>query len=320
MTMGVWIVQLIYYQWRLIKGTTAAMVLDSISKSANSAVHHQNDRAQSRKRDRKTAGLSFEAAASVTSSGDHTVVGSVAAAPPPPPSLSHDAPCIRDLSSPPSPKMPRLGMYDTYQPWVLQTYGDSAKTKTITKNKYQRILQILRGDYIDNETSKFKLWVKGRGFRIGTPPGYFQNVEGGAREAVGGLSVVGGQQQTGGVDYSPDKDPRPDIFVQTGTVKVRFILNTLAWSYYWASVSLAYLKVECFMTFYLTLAYIYECHVFTEGSTFIESYICFINTIFTCVRSRFENIWIWIYSWRKSVYDSFGTTILPLNSIYCMCP
>lgn len=207
------------------------MVLDSISKPANNAVHQQNDRAQSRKRDRKTAGLSFEAAAAVTSSVDHSVVGSVAAAPPPS-SLAHDVPIIRDLSSPPSAKMPRLGMYDTYQPWVLQTYGDSAKTKTITKNKYQRILQILRGDYIDNETSKFKLWVKGRGFRIGTPPGYLQSVDGGAREAVGGggLSIVGGQQ-TAGVDYSPDKDPRPDIFVQTGTVKVRFILNTFAISF-----------------------------------------------------------------------------------------
>lgn len=78
---------------------------------------------------------------------------------------------------PPPTKMSRLGMYETYQPWVLQTYGDSAKTKTITRNKYQRILQILRGDYVDNETSKFKLWVKGRGFRIGPPPGYLSGVE-----------------------------------------------------------------------------------------------------------------------------------------------
>ncbi|CAL4175720.1 unnamed protein product, partial [Meganyctiphanes norvegica] len=77
-----------------------------------------------------------------------------------------------DLRPSPPIKMTRLGMYDTYQPWVLQTYGDSAKTKTITRNKYQRILQILRGDYVDNETSKFKLWCKGRGFRIGPPPGY----------------------------------------------------------------------------------------------------------------------------------------------------
>ncbi|KAA0197160.1 hypothetical protein HAZT_HAZT001351 [Hyalella azteca] len=166
---------------------------------------------QSRKRDRKTAGLSYEAAASVTSSSDHIPLGSVSTSPI---ALSKDAQQIRDLSSPP-PKLPRIGMHDTYQPWVLQTYGDSAKTKTITKNKYQRILQILRGDYIDNETSKFKLWVKGRGFRIGVPPGYVHGVEGG--EVMGGLpSVVGGQT---GVDYSPDKDPRPDIFVQTGTVK-----------------------------------------------------------------------------------------------------
>ncbi|CAL4241622.1 unnamed protein product, partial [Meganyctiphanes norvegica] len=77
-----------------------------------------------------------------------------------------------DVRPSPPIKMTRLGMYETYQPWVLQTYGDSAKTKTITRNKYQRILQILRGDYVDNETSKFKLWCKGRGFKIGPPAGY----------------------------------------------------------------------------------------------------------------------------------------------------
>ena len=112
----------------------------------------------------------------------------------------------------PTLKPPNMNMFDTYQPWVLQTYGDTAKTKTITRNKYQRILQILRGDYIDNETSKFKLWVKGRGFRIGPPPGYFHP---GVIEP--GMTPV----NQPGVDYNPDKDPCPDIYVQTGTIKVK---------------------------------------------------------------------------------------------------
>lgn len=115
---------------------------------------------------------------------------------------------------PPPAKLSRLGMYETYQPWVLQTYGDSAKTKTITRNKYQRILQILRGDYVDNETSKFKLWVKGRGFRIGPPPGY---LNGGADDPILLTQITSPQS----LDYNPDKDPYPDIYVQTGTVKVR---------------------------------------------------------------------------------------------------
>ena len=33
----------------------------------------------------------------------------------------------------------RQEMLDLFQPWVLNTYGDSAKTKTITLRKAQRI-------------------------------------------------------------------------------------------------------------------------------------------------------------------------------------
>ncbi|XP_068229064.1 uncharacterized protein [Palaemon carinicauda] len=127
---------------------------------------------------------------------------------------------------PPPTKMSRLGMYETYQPWVLQTYGDSAKTKTITRNKYQRILQILRGDYVDNETSKFKLWVKGRGFRIGPPPG-FVGSGGGVDDPLKdplkeplGITQLSSSGTPAAIDYNPDKDPFPDIYVQTGTIKV----------------------------------------------------------------------------------------------------
>ena len=156
---------------------------------------------KSRKRDRRTAELSYDPGSTPGAEmgvGVGVVMGPVGGG-----SVDH----IR----PPPMKMSRLGMFETYQPWVLQTYGDTAKTKTITKNKYQRILQILRGDFIDNETSKFKLWVKGRGFRIGPPPGYFH--PGVLDPAMNALSQPG-------VDYSPEKDPCPDIYVQTGTIKV----------------------------------------------------------------------------------------------------
>lgn len=60
-----------------------------------------------------------------------------------------------------------------YQPWVIQTYGDLAKTKTITLRKYARILRTLRGEECNSsDSSKFRFWVKAKGFHLGKPPGY----------------------------------------------------------------------------------------------------------------------------------------------------
>ena len=158
----------------------------------------QQDRS-CRKRDRRTAGLPpLEAPGE---SSDLTMTGTI----------GHETP-LGEIQ-PSLPKAARLGMYDTYQPWVLQTYGDQAKTKTITRNKFHRILQILRGEFIDNESSKFKLWVKGRGFRIGPPPGYYQ------------LPMTENNAVQRIIDYSPNKDAYPDIYVQTGTVKVNEIYS-----------------------------------------------------------------------------------------------
>lgn len=68
---------------------------------------------------------------------------------------------------------PKLDLFTTYQPWVIQTYGDSAKTKTITLKKYARILRTLRGEECNSpDSSKFRFWVKAKGFHIGKPPGY----------------------------------------------------------------------------------------------------------------------------------------------------
>lgn len=64
-------------------------------------------------------------------------------------------------------------MLATYQPWVIQTYGDLAKTKTITLKKYARILRTLRGEEIVSaDNSKFRFWVKAKGFCVGQPVGY----------------------------------------------------------------------------------------------------------------------------------------------------
>ncbi|KAH0539506.1 hypothetical protein KQX54_005237 [Cotesia glomerata] len=76
--------------------------------------------------------------------------------------------------SEPSPvKFQNDSMYNAYQPWVIKTYGDLAKTKTITIKKYGRILRTLRGEEVNSaENSKFRFWVKSKGFHIGQPEGY----------------------------------------------------------------------------------------------------------------------------------------------------
>ena len=64
-------------------------------------------------------------------------------------------------------------MLAAYQPWVIQTYGDLAKTKTITLKKYARILRTLRGEEIVSaDNSKFRFWVKAKGFHVGRPQAY----------------------------------------------------------------------------------------------------------------------------------------------------
>ncbi|CAL1261588.1 unnamed protein product [Larinioides sclopetarius] len=67
----------------------------------------------------------------------------------------------------------KANMYDSFQAWALKTYGDSAKTKTVTRRKYNRILKILKGEEQTNaENSKFRFWVKAKGFRVGPPAGH----------------------------------------------------------------------------------------------------------------------------------------------------
>lgn len=58
-------------------------------------------------------------------------------------------------------------MYRTFQNWALKNYGDSGKTKTVTQNKYLKIVRILTGEeQFTAENSKFRFWVKAKGFRL----------------------------------------------------------------------------------------------------------------------------------------------------------
>ncbi|XP_062574974.1 nucleolar protein 4-like isoform X2 [Saccostrea cucullata] len=59
-------------------------------------------------------------------------------------------------------------MFETFQTWALQNYGDSGKTKTVTRKKYERIVKILSGEEPSTaDNSKFRFWVKAKGFRLG---------------------------------------------------------------------------------------------------------------------------------------------------------
>ncbi|KAI2586498.1 NOL4 isoform 6, partial [Pan troglodytes] len=51
-----------------------------------------------------------------------------------------------------------------------RTYGDSGKTKTVTRKKYERIVQLLNGsESSSTDNAKFKFWVKSKGFQLGQP-------------------------------------------------------------------------------------------------------------------------------------------------------
>ncbi|XP_041102009.1 nucleolar protein 4-like isoform X3 [Polyodon spathula] len=61
-------------------------------------------------------------------------------------------------------------MYRQFQDWCLRTYGDSGKTKTVTRKKYDRIVQLLNGsESSSTDNAKFKFWVKSKGFQLGAP-------------------------------------------------------------------------------------------------------------------------------------------------------
>ena len=66
----------------------------------------------------------------------------------------------------------KMEMFKTFQMWALRNYGDTAKTKTVTCKKYDRIVRTLTGEEpAATDNSKFRFWVKAKGFRLGPAPG-----------------------------------------------------------------------------------------------------------------------------------------------------
>ncbi|XP_034447055.1 nucleolar protein 4-like isoform X2 [Hippoglossus hippoglossus] len=76
-------------------------------------------------------------------------------------------------SAPPGPEAAAAGgaeMFEEFQDWCLRTYGDSGKTKTVTRRKYNKILQVLllQEKSSGHINAKFKFWVKSKGFQVRT--------------------------------------------------------------------------------------------------------------------------------------------------------
>ncbi|XP_069507118.1 nucleolar protein 4-like isoform X1 [Ambystoma mexicanum] len=72
-----------------------------------------------------------------------------------------------------------------FRDWCLRTYGDSAKTKTVTRSKYERIAEVLRRPEPgpgSADRGKFQFWVRSKGFRLGRSGGEQQKPQ--AAQAV----------------------------------------------------------------------------------------------------------------------------------------
>lgn len=59
-------------------------------------------------------------------------------------------------------------MYARFQAWALRNYGETGKTKTVTRTKYDRVVAILNGlEPATADNSKLRFWIKAKGFRLG---------------------------------------------------------------------------------------------------------------------------------------------------------
>ncbi|KAJ1526669.1 hypothetical protein ONE63_008251 [Megalurothrips usitatus] len=112
--------------------------------------------------------------------------------------------------------MQKAEMIASYQPWVVLTYGDSAKTKTVTLNKYARIVRTLHGEEPHSaENSKFRFWVRSKGFRIGLPPDAAPTPPRPAEHIAGSYAA---DTRTGQLYLREDAvETMPVLYVPTGT-------------------------------------------------------------------------------------------------------
>ncbi|XP_059055957.1 uncharacterized protein LOC131849848 isoform X2 [Achroia grisella] len=115
---------------------------------------------------------------------------------------------------------PKLDLFSTYQPWVIQTYGDLAKTKTITLKKYARILRTLRGEECNSsDSSKFRFWVKAKGFHIGKPPGYEAKPADGIVCRYSVMDADGCTKSPDGQDIYTGSQGDPPLYIPTPPLK-----------------------------------------------------------------------------------------------------
>ncbi|GBP78811.1 Nucleolar protein 4 [Eumeta japonica] len=119
---------------------------------------------------------------------------------------------------------PKLDLFSTYQPWVIQTYGDLAKTKTITLKKYARILRTLRGEECNSsDSSKFRFWVKAKGFHIGKPMGYDARPADGIVCRYSVLDADGCARGPDGHELYSGSQNDPPLYIPTPPLKNRRI-------------------------------------------------------------------------------------------------
>ena len=57
---------------------------------------------------------------------------------------------------------PDILLFDT---WVNKNYGGNTRTKTITREKYEKICKLIRGED-PHCNAKFRFWVRNKGFQI----------------------------------------------------------------------------------------------------------------------------------------------------------
>ena len=69
-------------------------------------------------------------------------------------------------------------LYARFQAWALRNYGETGKTKTVTRSKYNRVKNILKGiEMATAENSKLRFWVKAKGFRLGKETTSYSDLE-----------------------------------------------------------------------------------------------------------------------------------------------
>nr|SVE76361.1 EOG090X05H5 [Daphnia longispina] len=108
---------------------------------------------------------------------------------------------------------------------MVATYGDAAKTKTISRRKSERIARILRGEDRSNgaDSSKFRFWVRAKGFRLGGTAGNpttdsSSSSSSSPSSSISSADLMSAEPQT--LPFPGTNDPSHDeLYVVTSTAK-----------------------------------------------------------------------------------------------------